>query len=545
MDGVFLGPDRLAAEKQRAVWPDRILTDYLDAHVAKRPDATALIGVRAEDGAVTRLTFGELNARAASVAQGLSDLGVVAGEVVSFQLPNWWEFVVIHLACLRLGAVSNPLMPIFRHHELSFMLSHARSRVFIAPASFRGFDHGALAFDLLREVSTLEHVVLVNGEGEHGFDQRLLGADAGGRFASGTALAPNDVVQLLYTSGTTGEPKGVMHTSNTLIGTTDVFASRIELTRDDVVFMPSPLAHQTGFTYGMVIALVRGAPLLLVDVWKPELGASVLAEHGGTYMFAATPFLSDLATLPDIERYDLSAFRVFVTSGAPIPPALVGAAREKLGGKLVTGWGMTECGIVSTTLLDDDKVLSSDGFALPGEEIRIVDDAGAPLPAGEEGRLQMRGAALFVGYHNRPDLYDVDEDGWFFTGDLGRMDDAGYLRIVGREKDIIIRGGENIPVVEVENAVYRMPQIAAAAIVAMPDPRLVERACLFAILKPGCTLTLPELTAYLDGEGLAKQFWPERIEIVDEMPRTPSGKIQKFVLREQAKSFVPPGDEAG
>jgi len=223
MEGGFLDAERLAAERRRGVWRGRVLTDYLDEQVATRPDDTALIAFREDERSTTRLTYRELASRAARVARVLHRLGVRRGDVVSFQLPNWWEFFAVHLACVRLGAASNPLMPIFRHHELAFMLRHAESKVFIAPARFRGFDHGALALQLARELPHLEHVLLVGGTGEQSFETSVAGAD-GDAFEKGAALEPDDVVQLLYTSGTTGEPKGVMHTSNTMIGTILAFA---------------------------------------------------------------------------------------------------------------------------------------------------------------------------------------------------------------------------------------------------------------------------------------------------------------------------------
>lgn len=538
MTATLISKKRLDQEARLGIWPNQILTEYLDRHADEQPDVPAIIAANCETGDVVTVTFGELHERTARIAQGLTNLGVTKGEVVSFQLPNCWEFIAVHLACLRIGAISNPLMPIFRHRELSFMLENAGSRVFIAPTHFRGFDHGTLALRLREEITTLEHVILIDGPNDASFEKILLSQEPRAGFLSGSMLDPNDVIQLLYTSGTTGKPKGVLHTSNTLIGTTQVFMERMELGDGDVVFMPSPLAHQSGFTYGMIVALLGGIPLLMQDIWDPARAAELIAAYNATYTFSSTPFLADLAGLEGIEKHDLSAFRLFVTSGAPIPPPLVAAARKKINATIVAGWGMTECGIATTTLLDEKKVLSSDGIALPGEEICIIDSNGKTLGPEQEGRLMMRGAALFVGYFNQPDQYDVDDEGWFDTGDIGRMDEDNYLRICGREKDIVIRGGENIPVVEIENVIYKMPEIADAAIVAMPDPRLIERACLFATPKQGARLTLNDVTGFLAEMNVSKQFWPERFELIDDMPRTPSGKIQKFVLREMAKNFT-------
>ena len=527
MEGVALDDRRIALERARGVWPERVATDYLDRWAAEKPDATALVAWRLEDEAETRLTYRQLAVRVAGAAAALERAGVGQGDVVSIQLPNWWEFVVLYLATVRLGAVANALMPIFRHRELSFMLRQAGARVFVCPERFRGFDHGSLARQLAAEIPS---VTLLN--------LNICGEEESAVFQRGARLRPNDVTQLLYTSGTTGESKGVLHTSNTLLGAVHCFATHMGLGGEDVIFMPSPLAHQLGFCYGMLMPLALGVPFVLTDIWRAPRAAQLIEANGATFCFAATPFLSDL-----IERNrSLGRMRLFASSGTTIPPAIVESARAKLGIAVAASWGMTECASVTITPPDGSRADSSDGRALANGEVRIVGDEGREARRGEIGALQVRGASLFVGYHKRPQLYRLDADGWFDTGDLARMDEEGYIRICGRSKDVIIRGGENIPVVEVEAALYRMPQVADAALVAMPDPRLQERACAFVTLKPGQSLDLAALGRHLAAEGFTKHFWPERLEVLAEMPRTPTGKIQKFVLRELAREMRP--DEA-
>ncbi|MCB1437334.1 MAG: AMP-binding protein [Rhodobiaceae bacterium] len=537
MQGVQLDEKRRAAEAARGIWPQRVLTGYFDQWVADRPEAIALIGHRHRSGDIMTMSYGELDRRATAIAANLRRLGVRKGDVVSFQLPNWWQFPALLIANTRIGAVNNPMMPIFRHRELSFMLAQAGSKVFIAPSSFRNFDHGRLALQLHEEIDGLDHVLLIDGEGGNSFEQVLL-EENHDPLPEGCGADPDGVTQLLFTSGTTGEPKGVMHTSNTLIGTTLQFAARMGLGENEIIFMPSPFAHQAGYEYGALLALLIGAPLIMQDVWDPATARDLIARYKATYTFASTPFLADLAALEGVQPDDMPDFRLFVTSGAPIPPAVVAAAQERLGITVVGGWGMSECGILTTTELSGHKVRESDGHALPGSQVRVVDEAGNEAPRGQEGRFQIRGTGLFVGYLKRPDLYDIDEEGWFDTGDLARMDEEGYIRITGRSKDIIIRGGENIPVVEVENALYNMPQVADCAIVAMPDPRLGERGCVFILPKPFADIDMEAMRAHLASQGISKSYWPERLEIVDEMPRTASGKIQKFVLRERARQFA-------
>ncbi len=535
IEGVILSESRLRLEKTRGIWVDRVLTDYLDRWVAEKSDDTAIISFHEEDGTTTRLSWQELGQKVDSIARGLTACGVEPGDVVSFQLPNWWQFIAIHLACVRIGAASNPLMPIFRDREMSFMVRHAESKVLIVPTRFRGFDHGALALKLLHDCPALKHVFMIGGTGSHSFEEALLCNE--GPPTTGAMLEPNDVTQLLFTSGTTGESKGVMHTSNTLLGIVLQFIERMQLGSEEVVFMPSPLAHQAGFAYGLILSEILGVPIVLQDIWNPARAVELMEKYGTTMTFAATPFLADLAGFPDIEKRSLKSFRLFVTSGAPIPPVVVQLAQEKLHTKVVASWGMTECCSATTTLLSGYKVLESDGVCMPGLEVAIVDAEGKEMPRGQPGSLRFRGASLFVGYLRRPQLYAVDAEGWFNTGDIASMDEEGYIRICGRVKDIIIRGGENIPVVEVESAMYKMPQVVEVAIVAMPDPRMSERACAFVTLRPGERLTLEQMRSHLAAEGLSKHFWPERLEVIEKMPWTPTGKIQKFVLREIAKDF--------
>jgi cyclohexanecarboxylate-CoA ligase len=330
-----------------------------------------------------------------------------------------------------------------------------------------------------------------------------------------------------------------MHTQNTLIGNIVKFAERVELNADDVFLMASPLAHLTGFLYGLMMPVILGSPSVLMDIWDPAEATRIVDAEQVTFTMASTPFLSDLANTPAVDNHDLGSLHTFLTAGAPIPRVLARHAAERLGVMVIAAWGMTENGGVTMTKRDDpeEKVFGSDGGPIEGMEVRVVDENGKPLPPEIEGQLQVRGMANFVGYLKKPELFATDPDGWFDTGDLARMRDDGYIRISGRSKDVIIRGGENIPIVEVEELLYRHPAIEDAAIVAMPDARLGERACAFVTLKPGEKLSFEEMIGYLTEHKMAIQYFPEKLKILDEMPRTPSGKIQKFWLREIAETF--------
>jgi cyclohexanecarboxylate-CoA ligase len=538
--------DEYRAAMARTYWPGRTLLDYFDDAVAAHPDKVAVIGHVAggADGAGAQrhvLTYGDLAERADRVAAGLLDLGVRQGQVVSAQLPNWWQLPALHLGCLRVGAVTNALMPIFRRRELQFMLGLAESSVLVVPETFNGFDHAGMAAELRPELPALQHVVTVRPEGGGSFDEVLLSrapTDADREEFRRRTPSPDDVVQLAYTSGTTGEPKGVMVTPNTALCNVIDFADRLGLTADDVELMASPLAHQTGFLYGLMMPIVRGMTFVLQDAWRPARAREIVQAEGVAFTMASTPFLSDLTAQAEADPEAFTTFRVFLCAGAPVPRELVRRATKAMDARISSGWGMSEMGAVTLTGPDDpdDRVFETDGYPLRGVELRILGLDGDVAGDDEEGRLQLRANSLFGGYLKRPDLRGLDADGWFDTGDLARIDAAGYLRITGRSKDIIIRGGENIPVVEIENLIYGHPDVQEVALVAMPDPRLGERACAFVVPRDGAAPTLAELADHLRAQGTATQYLPERLELVDALPRTLTGKIQKFKLRERLAS---------
>jgi cyclohexanecarboxylate-CoA ligase len=348
------------------------------------------------------------------------------------------------------------------------------------------------------------------------------------------------VVELIYTSGTSGEPKAVMHTANTVLSPARCFVEDIPVTGNDVVFMGSPYAHQTGFLHGMLMPIMLATKTVALDIWSAIEAARLIEREGATFSIGSTPFLFDVVNLPEEPRACVSrTLRTWVCAGAPIPRVLVQRAKSEMDLDVLSCWGMTENGGLTITRKSDpqEKVFTTDGRALRGSEVRVVDDSKHSVPADNVGHLQARGITHFVGYHKRPQLNAVDEHGWFDTGDLARMDCDGYIRIVGRTKDIIIRGGENIPVAEVEDVIYRHPKVAECALVAMPDERLGERGCVFVITKANTPLELGELCHFLREQGMAQQYWPERLELLSDMPRTPSGKIQKFRLREMAQNF--------
>jgi cyclohexanecarboxylate-CoA ligase len=539
---VYLPPARIAAS--RGLWLDRLPIDDLDKAIRNGAGRTAFVGWNGAQGREMRLSYAELGDRVDRIALGLLDCGVGPGDAVAFQLPNWWEFTALFYACNRIGAVANPLMPIFRQRELRFMLGFAEAKVAVVPALWRGFDHVAMLREIRSDLPHLKHVFAVGGRDGQSFERAFLDRP-GVSHAERDTLAklrpdPNEVVELIYTSGTSGEPKAVMHTANTVLSPARCFIDDIGLTGGDIVFMGSPFAHQTGFLYGMLMPVMLGTTTVALDAWSAADAVPLIEREGATFSMGSTPFLSDVVNLPDAVRTRVSGtLRTWVCAGAPIPRVLVQRAKAEMNLDVLSCWGMTEnAGLTITRKRDlQAKAFETDGRALPGNEVRVVDDQQRPVSPETVGHLQARGITHFVGYLKKPQLNAIDGDGWFDTGDLARMDVDGYIRIVGRTKDVIIRGGENIPVAEVENLIYRHPAVAECAVVAMPDARLAERACAFVRPKADARLDLGELTRFLAAEGMAKPYWPERLELLTEMPRTPSGKIQKFKLREIAAKF--------
>ncbi|MEH6948874.1 AMP-binding protein [Bacillus sp. JJ634] len=529
-------------EKYQSIWPNRTILDYLNEAIANHPDKVAIIDKK------SRYTYREVGKLVDRVALGLLKIGLGKGDVISIQLPNWNEFVILHYAATRIGAITNPLIPIYRDREIGYMVGMVESKMIVVPDKFRGFDYPAMIERLSHQWPAMEHVY-VQGENipsgmkslatlfEEPWEERM---DV--KVLDEIEHNPNDVTEIIFTSGTTGNPKGVMHTHNTLCVSTNYWIERLRLTSDDVMHMASTFAHQTGFGYGVRLPTHYAGTAVYQDIWNPNEFLELVEKEGITFTAGATPFLEDTIRLEGIGNYNLSTLRAFVALGAPIPRQLVKEANEKVPCKILAGWGQSENGLVTLTKLDDseEKLTGTDGVPFSGMEVKVVDMNGEICPPHQEGALLSRGPAQFVGYLKRmDDTLAEHQDGWFITGDRAVMDEDGYIRISGRNKDVIIRGGENIPVAYVENVLYEHPDISIVQIIAMPDRRLQEKACAFISMKQGKTpLTLQTMREFLEQKGIAKQYWPEHVEVIDEFPRTPSGKIKKFRLREMISEQI-------
>lgn len=538
----ILNPRR-ESMKTSGFWIDKTMDDFMSVAVAASPNKEALIAYRHDQSDSQRFTYRELSEKINLAAQSLHAMGIRWGDVVSVQLPNWWEFVVITLACGRIGAVMNPLMHIFRERELTYMIGFAKSKVLFIPKKYRDFDFESMIEGMRQDLPDLAHVVVVDGAGSNSFENFLTsdGLDANLSIPNGAfPLKPDDLAVLMFTSGTTGSPKGVMHTSNTLVSCMNALSHRFGVGDQDVYLASTPVGHMTGYVAVVLIGLRNGGKVVLQDFWDPLQGVAIMVKEQVSYFAASTPFLNDICDVVEAQKLRLPHLRSFLCGGAPIPPVLIDRARDRVGIRVCSLWGMTE--ILSGTLTEParsiDKSSSSDGRVLEGMDILIVDDSGARLPQGQTGRLWVRGAQVFLGYFKQADIQAFNAEGWFDSGDLAYMDTEGYIRIAGRTKDVLIRGGENVPVVEIEGLLLKHPAIKGVSIVGFPDLRLGERACAFVVLRDMSTFTLKDLQDYMAASKVAKQYWPEKVEVLDQLPVTPSGKIQKFKLKDIAKKFA-------
>ena len=508
--------------------------DYFESWAHAQPEAMYLVDHSLER-AEARFTYGQFAQVVHQTAGALQQAGLGPGEVVAVQVPNGWEFVALTWAAWQLGAVVCPVMPIFRLHEVRQILEQTQARLWVAPRVFRRFDFTDMADTLRHEIPELQVWFRETGTGD--------AQDLARRIADSPAILPQPqtgvydrVAEIVFTSGTTGRPKGVVHSHRTLMTGLRRQTDFLHLGHEDAVFMASPFAHQTGFLYGVLLPVMLGGRAVYQDVWEADTALQLMSEWQATFSMGATPFLADLTARYDPARNDLSALRLFISAGAPIPRILVEQAHDRLGVHILAGWGMSENSLVTLVRPEDslEKTYTTDGRPVPDMQCRIVDAQGEELPAGEEGELQVRGPQNFLGYYRDPDTTRqiLGPDGWLSTGDMAVLDEEGYLRITGRVRDMINRGGEKVPVAEVEELLYRHPAIREAALVAVPDARLMNRACACVVLREGQTLALSDLLEYLDRCDLTKQFWPERLEVMTALPKTPSGKIQKYRLRE-------------
>lgn len=522
---------RRAAYRQQGLWGDASLADYWQQTARAMPDKIAVV-----DNHGASYTYSALDHAASCLANWMLAKGIESGDRIAFQLPGWCEFTVIYLACLKIGAVSVPLLPSWREAELVWVLNKCQAKMFFAPTLFKQTRPVDLILPLQNQLPQLQQIVGVDKLAPATSSLSLSQIIADNTSLT-TAITTHgdELAAVLFTSGTEGLPKGVMLTHNNILASERAYCARLNLTWQDVFMMPAPLGHATGFLHGVTAPFLIGARSVLLDIFTPDACLALLEQQRCTCMLGATPFVYDLLNVLEKQPADLSALRFFLCGGTTIPKKVARECQQR-GIKLLSVYGSTESSPHAVVNLDDplSRFMHTDGYAAAGVEIKVVDDARKTLPPGCEGEEASRGPNVFMEYFDEPELTAraLDEEGWYYSGDLCRMDEAGYIKITGRKKDIIVRGGENISSREVEDILLQHPKIHDACVVAMSDERLGERSCAYVVLKaPHHSLSLEEVVAFFSRKRVAKYKYPEHIVVIEKLPRTTSGKIQKFLLR--------------
>jgi acyl-CoA synthetase (AMP-forming)/AMP-acid ligase II len=513
-------------------WRDRTVGE--DIRRAAREHPGAAVVFHGSAGAELTTTLGELVARGERVAAGFQRLGLEPGDAVAIQVPNWAEGAVAHIAGWLAGAVVVPIVPIYGPREVGFILRQSGARAFVVARRWRDRDCAAL-LSRLPELAGLGHVAVIGDE--------LAGTVAWAALEAETAplrppvVQPDDRCLLVYTSGTTADPKGVQHSHNTLLAEVHIMAARRDAGADVRALAAFPSGHVAG-VLGLLRLLVRGVPTVVMDAWDGAAAARLVAEHRLTSSSGAPVYLATLLDEAERSGCDLSSLTEYMTGAANVSPALIERA-ARAGIAAYRGYGSSEHPTISSGHPDDPEVkrATTDGRITPGSEVRIVDADGRDLGEAADGEIVARGPEQFLGYLDAAlDAGAFFPGRWLRTGDIGHLDADGYLTVTGRKKDIIVRGGEKISAKEVEDVLLGHPAVAEAAVVGAPDERYGERVCAFVVPRPGTSLDLDEVRLHFAAAGLARQKTPERLVIAAALPRTAAGKVRKHLLRDQMQS---------
>jgi acyl-CoA synthetase (AMP-forming)/AMP-acid ligase II len=518
-------------------WPNKTVIDFALQQLAVHPDQIQFV----DDG--MEFTSVDLLDRARKLAGYFTSLGLRPGDVVAFQLPNGWEAMVISLAATMTGTVVSPIVPINRDSEVRLILNAAKARIMIIPPQFRGFDYVAMVGRIWAEAPALDTVLVTGGETYLepflSFDDVL---ETSSPILEPLTVDPNAVKLIMHTSGTTGRPKGVLHSHNTLFADANMMTSALGLGTGDRVFCPSPLTHITGFLWLLNMPWFGDIPAVTVANWDSSKSMELLQKYRCTVMLGATPFLQDLVRLAEERGAALPDLRQYVCGGAAVPPSLIYEAARRF--PRCIPWrtfGSTEtCTLTRGPRSRDDLRFGAETDGqLESAQFKLVSAIDSqPVSPGEEGELLVKTSSQCLGYANPVDnLGAYDEEGYFRMGDLGRIEAGDHFVCTGRKKDLIIRNGENISAKEIEDVLVSSPAIREVAVVSMPHPRTGEAICAFVVPAVGHEVDVAMITTLIAAAGLAKQKSPEHLEIVSDLPKTPAGKIRKDILRSLAANI--------
>lgn len=532
---ILMRPDPSRARLYYAAgqWRDQTIMDLISARIAALPDKVAV-----KDASGGSVTYGELDALSSRMAGYLRAHGFSEGDVLTMHLPNWWQSAVIMLAVYKLGGVLHTAAPTYGWKDLAYVLPKCRSKAIVAPGRFRSVDYTE-NLARIQEKQGLPDICIILGEGAVSLGTPFEETLQAEPIAAPVRVDPDAPAAIVFTSGTESRPKGVVHTQNTLLFGERMFGERLGLTADDVCFLPTPISHMTGFVHGLLLNLTLGCTLSLLDIFEGKRAVEMMRDDKATWTVGATPFLFDTINALATSGIELPHFKFFVCGGAPLPEAIVRRAYDT-GIRVLPVYGSSESPPHTLTRPDAplEQSWETDGEALPGIEMSVADEAGNHLPFGQEGEHLSRGPNMFIGYLDEPEMTAnaIDRDGWYHSGDLAIIRPDNTVKISGRTKDIIVRGGQNISAREVEDVLMEHPAVREVAIVGRPHERLGETAVAVVVTATGQKLDLRDLTEFLKERGVGKYKLPEDLQIWPELPRTPSGKIQKYLVREKLKN---------
>lgn len=528
-------PPHLARYAGTGAWDERTIAELAIALAEADPGFVALV-----EGE-TRVTRAEIVADAEALSATLHARGLRPGDVIAFQVPNWREAMVINLAAALSGLVVNPIVPIYRDHEVSQMLADCGAAALFVPAEFRRFDYAAMAARIAPSLPALRHVFTVRGSGPDDY-AALLDEGRGQAFAR-PRVDPLGVKMVLYTSGTTGRPKGVLHSHVSITRILRESAAYWGLMPGEATLMPSPVTHVSGYANGLEAPFACGTRTVLMESWNAAEAMALIEQHNAVGTVAATPFLVELAAALSASGrapgHRLPSFRFFACGGAAVPADLIPAANAAFDHcRAFRVFGASEVPLVTFGWPNVEALAATTDGAIVDYEVRVVDHEDRDVPDGAEGEILARGPAMMLGYADEGQTREaITTDGYFRTGDLGVRTPEGAITITGRKKDLIIRGGENISAKEIEDVLHAHPGVREAAVVAMPHERLGEGVCAF-VIPAGDAPPAADLAAHVAASGLAKQKIPERFAFAEDFPRTASGKVRKDLLRAEAKALV-------
>jgi acyl-CoA synthetase (AMP-forming)/AMP-acid ligase II len=520
-------PDERRRRYVRAgYWDDVTLINRLDHWAAKTPDRAAvvdLVGTR-------RKSFREVQSDSCKVAALFSSLGVGAGDVVAVQLPNWYETVVIGLGVLRLGAVLNPLIPNYGAKELRLMLEISKARVIVTPIEYRSSKYIERIGEATQGLADRVHHITIRDPNvvADPIAELLCGVQP---MSPGVSANAADVSMLLFTSGTESTPKAILHTEQTTCCGVKEMGKFLGLGPEDVVWMPMPIGHSTGFNFGLRLALYHGLKFVLQDRWDSEVAVQLCTSEGITCTGVSPTHLLDMLATLRTKPANLSSLRYFGCAGAPIPAGVVEAAAE-FGITVLRGYGSTESLTIAKIKPDFPQLARSktDGQVMPAVEVELRSDDGRVVAHNQEGEIFARSPLSCVGFAPVPcgqPNGNLPADGWIRSGDVAIIDDDKFLSIVGRKKEIIIRGGMNVAPREIEESLLKHRSIAKASVVGLPDQRLGETVCACIVLQAGVILDFKGIIEHLIALDIATYKLPSRIEFLDALPTTETGKVKK------------------